>query len=40
MRPDFVTRANEHGLKIPNLRRFLAEGAYSEGVTGVTPTIT
>ena len=40
MRPDSVTRADEHGLKIPNLRRFVAQGAYAEGVTGVTPTIT
>jgi hypothetical protein len=40
MRPDSVTRADEHGLKIPNLRRFVAEGTYAEGVTGVTPTIT
>jgi predicted AlkP superfamily pyrophosphatase or phosphodiesterase len=27
-------------LKIPNLRKFIAEGSYAEGVTGVTPTIT
>jgi predicted AlkP superfamily pyrophosphatase or phosphodiesterase len=40
MRPDSVTHAEERGLKIPNLRRFVAEGAYAEGVTGVTPTIT
>lgn len=40
MRPDYVTQADAHGLKIPNLRRFIAEGTYAEGVTGVTPTIT
>jgi predicted AlkP superfamily pyrophosphatase or phosphodiesterase len=40
MRPDYVTHAVEHGLKIPNLRHFISEGAYAEGVTGVTPTIT
>jgi len=40
LRPDSVTAAAEHGVKIPNLRRFMAEGAYAEGVTGVTPTIT
>src|ERR1700722_8889607 len=40
LRPDYVTRADEHGLKIPNLRRFIAEGSYAEGVVGVLPTIT
>jgi predicted AlkP superfamily pyrophosphatase or phosphodiesterase len=40
MRPDSVTQADEHGLKVPNLRRFLTEGTYATGVTGVTPTIT
>lgn len=40
LRPDYVTHADEHGLKIPNLRRFVSEGAYAEGVTGVFPTLT
>ncbi len=40
MRPDYVTEADKHGLKIPNLRRFLSQGAYAEGVVGVAPTIT
>ena len=40
LRPDSVTQADQHGLKIPNLRKFIAEGSYAEGVTGVTPTIT
>ena len=40
MRPDYVTHADEHGLKIPNLRRFVAEGTYAEGVHGVFPTVT
>jgi predicted AlkP superfamily pyrophosphatase or phosphodiesterase len=40
LRPDYVTQADQHGLKIPNLRRFVAEGTYAEGVTGVTPTLT
>lgn len=40
MRPDYVTQADQHGLKIPNLRRFVAEGAYADGVIGVNPTIT
>ncbi len=40
MRPDYVTRADELGLKIPNLRRMMREGTYAEGVSGVVPTIT
>jgi hypothetical protein len=40
MRPDSVTHAAEHGLKIPNLLRFMKEGVYAAGVTGVVPTIT
>lgn len=40
LRPDYVTKAGEHGLKIPNLRRMMKEGAYAEGVVGVVPTVT
>jgi predicted AlkP superfamily pyrophosphatase or phosphodiesterase len=40
LRPDYVTAANAHGSKIPNLRRFLKEGTYAEGVQGVIPTVT
>jgi predicted AlkP superfamily pyrophosphatase or phosphodiesterase len=40
LRPDSVTAADQHGLKIPNLRKFMAQGSYAEGITGVTPTIT
>jgi len=40
MRPDAVTHAAERGLKVPNLQRFLKEGVYADGVTGVVPTIT
>jgi len=35
-----VLRADELGLKIPNLRRFLVDGTYASGVTGVLPTVT
>jgi predicted AlkP superfamily pyrophosphatase or phosphodiesterase len=38
MRPDYVTAADAHGAKIPNLRRFMKEGTYAEGVEGVIPT--
>jgi predicted AlkP superfamily pyrophosphatase or phosphodiesterase len=40
LRPDYVTHSDEHGLKIPNLRRMIKEGVFAEGVTGVVPTIT
>jgi predicted AlkP superfamily pyrophosphatase or phosphodiesterase len=40
MRPDYVTRADKHGLKIPVLRQMLKEGAHAEGVDGVVPTVT
>ena len=40
MRPDYVTAADAQGEKIPNLRRFLREGTYAEGVQGVVPTVT
>lgn len=40
LKPDYVLEADKHGLKIPNLRRLVAEGAHASGVTGVLPTIT
>ena len=40
LKPDYVLEADKHGLKIPNLRRLLAEGAHASGVTGVLPTVT
>jgi len=40
LRPDYVTHADEHQLKIPTLRRFLTEGTYADGVVGVFPTVT
>ena len=40
LRPDYVLEADRYGLKIPNLRRFLVEGAHATSVTGVTPAVT
>jgi len=40
LRPDYITAADQHGAKVPNLRRFLKEGTYAEGVQGVVPTVT
>jgi predicted AlkP superfamily pyrophosphatase or phosphodiesterase len=40
MKPEYVTQADAHGLKVPFLRSLLAEGTYSSGVVGVWPTNT
>ncbi len=40
MKPEYVTQADAHGLKIPFLRSMLAHGVYADGVIGVWPTIT
>ena len=40
MKPEYVTQATQHGLKVPVLRTFLREGSYAEGVVGVVPTVT
>ena len=40
LRPDYITAADQHGAKVPHLRKFLSEGTYAEGVTGVIPTVT
>ena len=40
LKPDYVLEAGKHGLKLPNLRRFVKEGAYASAVTGVMPTVT
>jgi predicted AlkP superfamily pyrophosphatase or phosphodiesterase len=40
LRPDYVLEASKYGLRIPNLRRLVTEGAYATAVYGVTPTVT
>ena len=40
LRPDYVTAADAHDAKVPHLRKFLREGIYAQGVTGVIPTVT
>ncbi|HEY6548517.1 MAG TPA: ectonucleotide pyrophosphatase/phosphodiesterase, partial [Vicinamibacteria bacterium] len=40
LRPDYVLDAERYGLRIPELRRLVAEGASARGVTGVLPTVT
>src|SRR4029077_17837069 len=40
MHPDYVLKAGEHGLRIPNLRRYLRDGVHASSVRGVLPTVT
>lgn len=40
LRPGDVIEAEQRGLKIPNIRKFVTEGAHATGVTGVLPTLT
>jgi predicted AlkP superfamily pyrophosphatase or phosphodiesterase len=40
LKPEYVTHASEHKLKIPILRRFLTEGTYADGVIPVLPSVT
>jgi len=40
MKPEAVIDAQSHGLKVPNLRAFMADGAYAGAVRGVLPTLT
>ena len=40
LKPEYVVQADAHHLRIPNLRRFLQEGSFAEGVRGVVPTVT
>jgi predicted AlkP superfamily pyrophosphatase or phosphodiesterase len=40
LRPGDVLDAAQRGLKVPNLRSFVAKGAYATGVVGVLPTVT
>ena len=40
MRPDYITNPKSCPAPFPTLQRFLTEGTYADGVTGVLPTIT
>ncbi|GAC1639679.1 MAG: ectonucleotide pyrophosphatase/phosphodiesterase [Candidatus Acidiferrum sp.] len=40
MKPEYITHAEEHGARVPNLRQIMQEGTYAEGVQGVIPTVT
>ena len=40
LKPEAILEADSHGLKVPNLRALLNDGAYATGVRGVLPTVT
>jgi predicted AlkP superfamily pyrophosphatase or phosphodiesterase len=40
LKPEYITHADEHGMKLPFLRSVMSEGTYAEGVIGIWPTIT
>src|SRR5262249_12938240 len=40
LKPESYVRADALGLKVPNLRRLMREGAWAEGRVGVLPTVT
>ena len=40
LKPEYITQADAHGMKIPYLRTLLRDGTYAEGVVGVWPTVT
>ena len=40
LQPADVIEADKRGINIPNLKRFVREGSYAAGVTGVLPTVT
>jgi len=40
LKPEAILEADQHGLKVPNLRAFLRDGSYATGVRGVLPTLT
>jgi predicted AlkP superfamily pyrophosphatase or phosphodiesterase len=40
LKPEYITQADAHGMKLPYLRTLLAKGTYADGVVGIWPTIT
>jgi predicted AlkP superfamily pyrophosphatase or phosphodiesterase len=40
LKPDYILEADKLSLKVPNLRRLVAEGMTAAGVRGVMPTVT
>jgi predicted AlkP superfamily pyrophosphatase or phosphodiesterase len=40
LKPEYLLQADQHGLHIPTLRRFVREGSYADGVVASLPTVT
>ena len=40
LKPEYITQADAHGMKLPYLRTLLVKGTYADGVVGIWPTIT
>jgi predicted AlkP superfamily pyrophosphatase or phosphodiesterase len=40
LKPEYITQADAHGMKIPYLRSLVSGGTYAEGVVGIWPTVT
>ena len=40
LKPEYITQADAHGMKIPYLRTLVANGTYADGVIGIWPTVT
>ncbi len=40
LKPEYVTQADAHGMKVPYLRTLMRDATYAEGVVGIWPTIT
>lgn len=40
LKPEYITQADAHGMKIPFLRTLIADGTYADGVIGIFPTVT
>src|ERR1700733_6327777 len=40
LKPEYITQADAHGMKLPYLRTLLAKGTYADGVVDIWPAIT
>ena len=40
LKPEYITQADAHGMKLLYLRTLIAKGTYAEGVVGIWPTVT
>ena len=40
LKPEYITQADAHGMKVPYLRTLVRDGAYADGVVGIWPTVT